>query len=294
MSLGAKLAWDCACDLGEGAVWSVAQQALFFVDIHAGTVRMLAPQDGTRAQWVLPQRVGWLVPRRAGGWIAGLQQGVVALALAPDGRSEITWLHRLHPEDSELRLNDGKADRWGRLWFGSMHNRMVPPAQGCLYRWQAGEAPAVVDTGYGVANGPAISPDGSRLYHTDSPRRTIYVFDLAPDGALTNKRVWLTFERDEGFPDGMNFDADGHLWIAHWGGGCVTQRDAQGRVLQRIALPAAQVSNVAFGGARMQDLYITTARNGLDADALAPTPAAGGLFVVHGAGQGLAPQAFAG
>lgn len=294
MSRRAGLAWDSRCQLGEGTVWHVAEQTLYFVDIHGCEVLAFTPATGLQRRWSLPQRVGWLVPRRAGGWVAGLQQGVVALDLGLEGRSDIEWQHVLHAEGSPMRLNDGKADAQGRLWFGSMHNRMEPPPQGRLYRWQAGGAPEVVDGGYGVANGPAISPDGSRLYHTDSPTRTVYVFDLSPDGRVSNKRVWLQFAQEEGFPDGMTCDADGCVWIAHWGGARVTQRDAGGRELQRIEVPAAQVSNVAFGGPQATDLYISTARTGMDASALAGSPLAGGLFVVPDAGRGLAPHAFAG
>lgn len=290
----AQLAWDCRCALGEGTVWHAPDQSLYFVDIHGCTVLAFTPATGMQRHWTLPQRVGWLVPRRAGGWVAGLQHGVVFLDLGADGHTGIAWQHVLHPADSQLRLNDGKADAQGRLWFGSMHNLMEPPPQGQLYRWQAGGSPEVVDAGYGVANGPAISPDGRQLFHTDSPRRTVFVFDLSPEGQLSNKRVWLQLERDEGFPDGMNFDADGHLWIAHWGGSRVTQRDGAGRVLQRIDVPATQVSNLAFGGPQLRDLYITTARTGLDDASLQATPLAGGLFVVPDAAQGLAPQAFAG
>lgn len=294
MSVRAELAWDSRCQLGEGTLWHSADQSLYFVDIHGCEVLAFTPSGGRQRRWLLPQPVGWLVPRRAGGWVAGLQQGVAALDLDADGRCRVEWLHVLHEAGSPMRLNDGKADGQGRLWFGSMHNQMLPPPQGRLYRWQAGCAPEVVDAGYGVANGPAISPDGRRLYHTDSPRRTVYLFDLSPDGRLSNKRTWLQLGADEGFPDGMGCDAEGHVWMAHWGGARVTQRAADGRELRRIVVPAGQVSNVAFGGPQLRDLYITTARTGLDAAALADTPLAGGLFVVPDAGQGLVPQAFAG
>ena len=288
----AELAADCRCVLGEGAVWNAADASLYFVDIKGCEVLAHTPASGALRRWAVPQMVGWLVPRAGGGWVAGFAQGVVALTLETSVRHE--WLHRVHDEGSPMRLNDAKADAAGRLWFGTMNNDDERRPDGKLYRCVAGSAPEVVDAGYGVTNGPTSSTDGRTLYHTDTLRRTIYAFDVAASGELSNKRVHVTLCDDEGHPDGMCTDADGHLWVAHWGGSRVTQRDAAGRVLRRIAVDAPQVTNVAFGGADLSDLYITTARIGMDDDALARTPHAGGLFVARGAGRGRLPASFAG
>lgn len=290
----AELVWDSRCALGEGAVWDVDGQSLFFVDILGREVLAFTPATGLQRRWPLPQMVGWVVPRRVGGWLAGLEQGIAGVRFDPDGTVALEWLQRLHAEGSPMRLNDAKADGAGRLWFGSMRHRNSTGAEGNFYRWQAGSPPVAVDGGYGVTNGPAISPDGRTLYHTDSPKRTVFAFDLAPDGSLSNKRSWLSFAPDEGFPDGMACDAQGHVWIAHWGGARVTERASDGRVVRSFPVPAAHTSNVCFGGPDLRDLYITTARAGVPPGDLAGTPAAGGLFVVRGAGQGLAACSFAG
>ncbi len=290
----AQLLWDCQCQLGEGTVWSIAEQSIYFVDIKGRELLAYSPSTGERRRWAMPQMTGWLVPRRDGGWLAGFAQGVVELQLPSDGAARFEWLHRLHAPDSALRLNDAKADAQGRLWFGSMNHLDEAQPQGLFYRCCAGSAPVVVDAGYAVTNGPAISLDSRTLYHTDSLALTIYAFDLSDDGTLSNKRVWLRLNPDEGFPDGMTTDADGCLWIAHWGGSRVTQRDTVGRTIRTIQLPVPQVTNVAFGGPALRDLFISTARTGLDAGALAAAPLAGALFVVPDAGQGCAPNVFAG
>lgn len=290
----AQLAWDCQCELGEGALWNAPDQSLYFVDIKGCVVLAWTPSCAAQRRWPMPQMAGWLVPRRAGGWLAGLAQGPVALQLGAQGAVQVEWLHRLHRPDSPLRLNDAKVDARGRLWFGSMNHLDETQPQGLLYRWEAGSDPVVVDAGYGVTNGPAFSPDGRTLYHTDSLARTVYAFDLSDDGVLSRKRAWLRLDDDEGFPDGMTTDADGCLWIAHWGASRVTQRDATGRILRTVALPVAQVTNVAFGGPQLRDLFITTARTGMDAAALAAAPLAGALFVAPDVGQGTAAHAFAG
>ena len=292
-----ELLWDCRCRLGEGTVWNEADASIYFVDILGREILALTPASGVQRRWAVPQRIGWLVPRTRGGWLAGLQQGVVALALDAAGGAArvVAWLHRLHDDDSTLRLNDAKADGRGRLWFGSMDGADENRPAGRLYRLDADGTLAVVDEGYCVSNGPTFSPDGATLYHTDSARRTVYAFDVDDAGRLSHKRTWLAFGADEGFPDGMTTDAEGRVWIAHWGGARVTCRDpADGRALQTIALPVPQVTNACFGGPGRRDLFVTSARRGLEGEALARAPLSGGLFRIANAGQGMAANAAAG
>jgi D-xylonolactonase len=290
--MNAELVWDCGCLLGEGTVWNAADASLYFVDIKGRELLAFTPSTGARRRWPMPQMIGWVVPREAGGWLAGFQSGIATLRLDPV--VQIQWLHKLHAQGSPMRLNDAKADANGRLWFGTMNSEDDRRPEGKLYRWVAGTAPQPLDEGYCVANGPAFGEDGRTLYHTDSMLRTIYAFDLAEDGQLSNKRSLTVFDDDEGYPDGMCTDASDCLWVAHWGGSRVTQRDALGRVLQSIELQVPQVTNVAFGGAQLRDLYITTASVGMSAAALELVPSAGGLFVVRNAGQGRLPATFAG
>ncbi len=288
----AELASDCACRLGEGALWHAADESLYFVDIKGREVLSFTPASNALRRWPMPQLIGWLLPRAGGGWLAGFQSGVAALTLDP--AVQIEWLHTLHAADSPMRLNDAKADGAGRLWFGTMNNDDETRPDGILYRWIAGAPPEPVDCGYCVTNGPAFSPDGRTMYHTDSVLRTIFAFDVSAAGELSNKRRFVVLDADEGYPDGMCTDADGHLWVAHWGGARVTQRDGAGRVLQRVTVAAPHVTNVAFGGPALRDLFITTARERMPKAALAGAGLAGGLFVARGAGQGQLPAAFAG
>ena len=290
----ATLLWDCRCRLGEGAVWNEADASIYFVDIKGREVLALTPATGRELRWQMPQLIGWLVPRRSGGWLAGFQRGVVALELGADGEASFEPLHLLHDEASPMRLNDAKADAAGRLWFGSMNAEDETLPHGVFYRLAAASeatVPEAVDRGYAVTDGPTFSVDGRTLFHTDSGARTIYAFDVDAEGsgALSNKRIWVRFGDDEGWPDGMTTDAEGCVWVAHWRGARVTRRDDAGRVIGRIDVPAPQVTNVAFGGDGYTDLFITTARIGLDAMALAAAPLAGGLFVARGAGRGMAP-----
>jgi sugar lactone lactonase YvrE len=135
-----------------------------------------------------------------------------------------------------------------------------------------------MDRGYVITNGPAFSPDGGTLYHTDTLQKRIYAFDLRNDGSLSDKRVFVTIEEGAGYPDGPVVDAEGCVWTGLFGGWAARRYAPDGRLLQCVAFPTANVTKLAFGGADLTTVYATTARKGLDANALAAQPEAGGLF----------------
>lgn len=291
-----------ACQLGEGVSWSEARQAVVFVDIHGKKVLAYELPTGKLRTWHAPQRIGWLIPRQGrSDFIAGLQEGFATLSLDEDGDALTpTWVARPFEGPAEarkgLRLNDAKADAAGRVWAGSLNNDDESQPLGALFRLDPDGSVRKADDGYNVANGPAISQDGRTLLHTDSARRTIHAFDLDADaGTLSGKRVWRVFEEDEGYPDGMNFDADGRLWVAHWGAGCISQFDMAGQLLQRLKLPVSNVTNLAFGGPGLDRLFVTTAWQGLNPSQREQEPLAGALFEItdHGS-RGIAPHPYGG
>ncbi len=269
--------------LGEGPIWHSGEGALYWVDILECRLSRLALADGRVDGWAMPEMIGWVIPRRDGpGLLAGLQSGIKALSLDP---FTLAPFADLPGEPEGNRLNDAKADANGRLWAGTMPVTCDRPT-GALYRVDPGGAVARMDDGYHVANGPAISPDGRWLHHTNSVRGEVYRFALHDDGTLGPRELWLRFEREWGSPDGMCFDADGGLWIAHWGGGCVSRFDADARVERRIALPASQITSMAFAGEAFDRLFVTSAADGVD------EPLAGSLFEVDPGVRGLAPHWF--
>ncbi|WP_454020969.1 SMP-30/gluconolactonase/LRE family protein [Azospirillum sp. Marseille-Q6669] len=273
--MDAHCVWEAGAQLGEGPVWSPSRNALFAVDIRGSRLLRYSPADGRGRDWPLEEAACWLVERADGaGFVAGLRsRRLVGLTLDGDRLSVGPEMLRLEEDTPGNRLNDAMADTAGRLWVGSMDDA-EQEASGALYRVGPDGSVARVDEGYRVSNGPALAPDGRTLYHTDSPSRTIYAFTLAADGALSDKRVHLRFGEEDGYPDGMTCDAEGHLWVAHWSGGRVSRFRPDGTLDRVVRLPVSNVTSCAFGGPGLDRLFITTAAQ----DAPAGEPLAGGLF----------------
>ncbi|WP_394790118.1 SMP-30/gluconolactonase/LRE family protein, partial [Rhodoferax sp.] len=211
--------WPATLQLGEGTLWHAASSRFFFVDIRGQAVHSWSPTTDVRQSWQMPEMVGWLVPCADGqGFIAGFQSGFVRLTLEPE--LKIERLGSPHPDQPGLRLNDAKADAGGRIWAGSLHHENPQQPLGQLACLHPDGRIEVVEQNIHIANGPAISPDGTVMLHTDSLLRSIYCYRLSADGQLHNKNLWKTFAPEDGEPDGMTFDAEGHVWVAFWGGSC--------------------------------------------------------------------------
>ncbi|MCE2576348.1 SMP-30/gluconolactonase/LRE family protein [Komagataeibacter sp. FNDCR2] len=281
--------WDIQAQLGEGPVWSASEQALYFVDIVGRAIHRFHPATGARTSWPTPLRPGFVVPVSDGTLLCGLKDGLYRFDPASgDVRRSVA----VEPGQPGNRINDGCVDAKGRLWFGTMDDGETTPT-GALYsvtRTPGGLEVLRHDEGYIVTNGPAISPDGALLYHNHSPAGVIYVFDLAPDGALSNRRVFARIT--DGYPDGVVADSAGTLWVGVWNGGRIERFRPDGTRLPPVAVPARNVTKVAFGGADLRTLYITTARKNMSAEELAHLPLAGGLFSMRVEVPGQAPTAF--
>lgn len=280
---------DVEAVLGEGPVWDARSKALYWVDIVQGLVFRWSEGEPARS-FDLGERICSLAPRESGGFVGGGHDGFVFLD--PEaGRVEPVAA----PESDRPgnRFNDGKTDRQGRFWAGTM-DRREQDASGSLYRLDPDLGWTRVDSGYRVTNGPAFSLDGRTMYHNDSALQTVYAFDLAEDGSASNKRVFARFGEGEGYPDGMTVDSEGCLWIAFWDGWCLRRLDPSGAVAAELRVPVQRPTSCAFGGEALDCLFITSARRGLDDEALAMQPSAGGLFITLPGVSGVAETPFAG
>ena len=272
--------------LGEGPVWVAAEQALWFVDIKAPAVHRFDPATGAVTHWPAPAQVGWVLPSVDGGMIAGLQAGPARFS-PTDGR--FTPIVAVEPALPGNRLNDATTDRLGRLWFGSMDDAETDDS-GHIYRADTAGI-ARVTGGISITNGPAVSPDGSLLYHHDTLGRRVFVSRIGEAGALHDTRVFAEIE--DGYPDGPTVDAEGGLWVALFAGWGVRHYDRDGRLIETIDFPVANVTKIAFGGADLRTAYATTATKGLSTAERAAQPLAGNLFAFDPgvAGQPVTPVA---
>lgn len=277
--------------LGEGPQWLPGEKKLVWVDILAPAVNVSDPATGATRSVRMPELVGAVVPRRRGGWVAAMQSGFKAVDLETGA---VTTLAAPESDRPGNRFNDGKCDRCGRFWAGTLAIDTSPDG-GSLYRFDPDGRVAVMETGVHVSNGLGWSPDDARFYFTDSGRRRIWVydFDLA-SGTLSNRRVFVDVPEGQGVPDGLTVDAEGHVWVALWDGWCVTRYDPDGQVDRVVNLPVPRPTSCVFGGPELSTLYVTSARIRLSASQLADAPLSGSVFAIEAGVRGLPEPAFAG
>lgn len=264
--------WQVQATLGEGVLWDAAAAQVWFADIKGRRIHRCAADGGRQRSWDAPGQVSFIVRASDGGMVCSLDDGLYRF---DDETGAFTPLLAVEADLPGNRFNDGHVDAQGMLWFGSMDDAEEAPS-GALYRFD-GAVAARVDADYIITNGPAVSPDGRTLYHTDTLAKRIYAFDLASDGSLSGKRPFVEIG-DGGYPDGMAVDAEGHLWVATFGGWRIDRFDGSGNKVGEVRFPCANVTKLAFGGADLRTVYATTARKGLSVDELAAQPLAGGLF----------------
>jgi sugar lactone lactonase YvrE len=251
---------DIKAELGEGALWSVEEQALFWVDIHGKTINRFDPVSRVNRVFAAPGIPGSLAFRANRGVIIATDQGLFDLDLET---GETKLLLAAPFDNAEYRFNDGKTDRQGRFWVGTVLIHRFEANANSYYRFEAGLAIKAIDP-ITVSNGTAFSPDGRTLYRAESMERVIYAMDYDPDcGIASNQRSFATVPKHLGIPDGATVDAEGGYWVAvPYGDECgnVVRFDSGGNLDVQIPLPVLGPTCVSFGGPTLSTLYVTTGR----------------------------------
>jgi len=279
--------------LGEGIVWCERAQALYWTDIHAATLWRHVPASGETQQWRLPERLASFALCAADGWLLLALASKLAFFRLADGA-----LHTICEVEPGLptRCNDGACDRQGRFVFGTLHEPADGGAKQAIGGFWRLDADLKLEKlpleGVAISNSLAFSPDGGTLYYCDSLTRTIRC--CAYGDALGPSRLFADLRNSTGEPDGSCVDADGALWNAQWGLGRVVRYRADGSIDRILTTAASQPTRPAFGGDALDALYVTSARDGLDAATLAREPLAGALFGTRVDVRGLSEPRFAG
>jgi sugar lactone lactonase YvrE len=282
------------CSVGESPLWHADDNAWYWVDIPARHIWRLDGASGALRKWQAPEMVACIAPRAGGGWIAGMESGIFSLQLQDDGSVQAERLAEPGELGPGMRFNDGRCDRQGRFWAGTMFMDMaaVKPV-GALYRYDAAAGlSAPVVTELVTQNGLAWSPDGRTMYLSDShpARRAVWTFDYDIDaGTPHNRRLFADMSGFTGRPDGAAMDSEGCYWVAGNDGATLVRFTPQGKVDREIALPVAKPSMCSFGGPDLEWMLVTTIRPG---DAPADS-AAGGVFLLRPGVRGVADTPFA-
>jgi L-arabinonolactonase len=279
-----------ANELGESPVWSTREQALYWVDIRAPAIHRLDPSSGEKRKIALPACVGSIGLRAGGGLLLALQSGFHTLDLA----GHVSFLVDPESHLPENRFNDGRCDRAGRFWAGTMNDARREPT-GSLYRLAGDHSCTKAFDGVIIPNGITWSPDDRVMYFADSPRKRILAYDFAlADGVIANPRLFVDMHDHPGGPDGSTVDETGCVWNAEYRGARLVRYTPQGRIDRVIALPVSQPTSCSFGGRALDMLYVTSASQQMTAEERAQEPLAGGLFAVSVGVKGLPEPEYAG
>lgn len=269
--------------LGEGPAWDTARGCLWFVDIKQRILYRYDPDGSVLRRWSAPEQIGWVLPGTDGELVCGLRGGLQRFS--PDAGRFRSWLD-VEEHLPGNRLNDATVDGDGTLWFGSMDDDETVES-GHIYRCARGRLQNSGLPPVCITNGPALSPDGRTLYHTDTLGRRILASRLDDARLPCDTQLFATIEAGAGYPDGPVVDSEGCLWTGLFAGWAARRYAPDGRLLETVRFPVANVTKLAFGGSDLRTVYATTARKGLSPEDLAQQPHAGDLFAFRAPVAGL-------
>jgi len=268
--------WKLKSLLGEGTLWVKSLNSIFFVDIKKKKIFILNTKNHKKKIIKVNKEIGFLSHVKKSIFILGLKGELRIVDLKTKKKIKSIIVEKDKPLN---RLNDGKTDPRGRLWFGSMDNLERNVESGSLYCLDNNFKLTKVDSNYMITNGPAFI-DTKNFFHTDSRKKIIYKIKIDNNLNIKRKKIFKKFSKFDGSPDGMTIDKLKNLWVCHFGGACISVFNKKGKKIHKIDLPAKNVTNCTFGGKNNTDLFISTARKSMNKTDLQKFKFSGSLFKV--------------
>ncbi len=287
-TLNPKVLWKLRCTLGEGTLWVKEHNSIYFTDIKKRKIYSFNILTKKKNVYNVNKEIGFLAHIKGYFFILGLQG---ELRIQNLKSKKISKSINIEPNIKLNRINDGKTDPAGNLWFGTMDNLERNIEKGSLYKLDKNLNLTKVDKNYRITNGPAFI-DQYNFYHTDSPKKTIYKIKINKNNKIVNKRIFKKLSPEEGSPDGMTLDKNKNLWVAHFHGACVSVFNQKAKLIHRIQFPAKNITNCAFGGKNTKELFVSTATKGMNKADLRKFRYSGFLFSVKTNTRGVLQKKF--
>ena len=271
-----EVLWNSKCILGEGVTWVKEHNSLYYVDIKRKKIFKLNYKNKNKKIYKIEKEIGFLAHVSKNTFVLGLQ-GEIRIVDLKKKNKKISI--KIEKKFKNNRINDGKTDHQGRLWFGTMDNLERNIHNGSLYCLDGNLNLNQVDKNYMITNGPAFI-NKRCFYHTDSKKKIVYKIYLNKNLKVISKKIFIKFRKNEGSPDGMTLDNYQNLWICHYNGSCISVYNKKGNKLHSVNMPTKNITNCTFGGYRNSELFVTTAIKGMSKKELKLFPLSGNLFKI--------------
>ena len=250
-----KVVWKSNCILGEGTLWVKEHNSIYFVDIKKKRLHILNIKNKKKRIIKFSKQIGFLAHIKKNLFILGLERELRIIDLKTKKTNRSIFIEKKLPKN---RINDGKTDPKGRLWFGTMDNPERSIKKGSLYCLDKNLNLHKVDSNYYITNGPAFI-DENNFYHTDSRSRIIYKIRINKHLKILKKKIFIRLNSKEGAPDGMTLDNKKNLWVCHFNGACISVFNKEGKKIHKINFPAKNITNCTFGGPKNNELFVSSA-----------------------------------
>ena len=283
-----KVIWKSKTILGEGALWVPSQNSIYFVDIKKRNIFVLNVKSKIKKIIKINKEIGFLSHVKKNLFVLGLKSELRFVNLKT---KKILKSIKIEENIPLNRINDGKTDLQGRLWFGTMDSLERTIKNGSLYCLDKNLILHKVDTNYYITNGPAFINKDTFL-HTDSRRKIIFKIKINKNFKIIKKTKFIKFSKNEGSPDGMTIDIKKNVWICHYGGSCITVYNLQGKRIHKIDFPTKNITNCTFGGPYNNEIFATSALKGIKKKDIKKYKFSGSLFKIKTNIKGLMSKSF--